>query len=295
MTYLVRWFRFVAALTLLVGNLLFCSSVVLLACPISWLPLLGESWLNKVKITMQRMHATNITAILRSVSGVTLKLCGEMDVSENGKYIVIANHQSGLDVAVLLSVFWGRLPPLMFFLKRSLAYVPIVGWFSYIMGYPFIDRVESGASLKDAKRILDAQRVRLASQCEWVFKQASALVVFVEGTRFSSTKRSSAYRYVLQPQSTGLAICLANLPDDFTSVVDVTLFYKGVQPVTLWSVLNGTCRFIEVHVQLHACEEFVRQDCVTDRSKRRPLTQWLQATWVEKDALLTSLHDESCT
>jgi 1-acyl-sn-glycerol-3-phosphate acyltransferase len=83
-------------------------------------------------------------------------------------YVVVANHQSQLDIPLL----FGGLPmPIRFLAKRSLFFIPVFGW--SLWGARFIP-VDRGSSRK-ARRSIEkaAERIR----------RGPSLVVFPEGTR----------------------------------------------------------------------------------------------------------------
>ncbi len=55
-------------------------------------------------------------------------------------YLVVANHQSWVDILVLQRVFNRRIPFLKFFLKKELIYVPILGLAWWALDFPFMRR-----------------------------------------------------------------------------------------------------------------------------------------------------------
>ena len=58
----------------------------------------------------------------------------------NGHYLVLANHQSWVDILVLQKVFNRRIPLLRFFLKRQLFWVPLLGLAWWALDFPFMGR-----------------------------------------------------------------------------------------------------------------------------------------------------------
>ena len=101
-------------------------------------------------------------------AGVKLELEGFDAVDFSQPYIVVANHQSIIDICVLFQA----LPmPLRFVLKQELARVPFVGAYARAMGMVFIER----QSARNASRNLhDAAKL---------FREGHSLCAFPEGTR----------------------------------------------------------------------------------------------------------------
>ncbi len=101
-------------------------------------------------------------------AGVKLELEGFDAIDFSQPYIVVANHQSIIDVCVL---FRAMPMPLRFVLKQELARVPFVGAYARAMGMVFIER----QSARTASRNLhDAAAI---------FRHGHSLCAFPEGTR----------------------------------------------------------------------------------------------------------------
>ena len=65
---------------------------------------------------------------------------GGADLRVDGHYLVLANHQSWVDIPVLQRVFNRRIPLLRFFLKRQLFWVPVLGLAWWALDFPFMRR-----------------------------------------------------------------------------------------------------------------------------------------------------------
>ncbi|MDD5216818.1 MAG: lysophospholipid acyltransferase family protein [Candidatus Omnitrophica bacterium] len=117
------------------------------------------------------MHAITILwakMILWSCPLWRLKVEGKRYLARGANYLVIANHQSMLDILIVLA----GLPLNFKFLAKEVLYsVPFIGWHMALAGYMKVDRSshESGR-----KAILEAPR--------WLKKGVSVLL-FPEGTR----------------------------------------------------------------------------------------------------------------
>lgn len=101
-------------------------------------------------------------------AGARLAVSGLERLEPGRAYLVVANHSSWIDIAVL----YRALPvPLHFLAKRELAAVPFLGWYIRAMGMVFVDRRDprrAHATVDHAQRLLAAGR---------------SVVSFPEGTR----------------------------------------------------------------------------------------------------------------
>ena len=101
-------------------------------------------------------------------AGVKLDLEGFEAIDFSKPYVIVANHQSIIDICVL---FRAIPVPLRFILKQELAKVPFVGAYAKAMGMVFIER----CSARNATRKLhDAAEL---------FQEGHSLCAFPEGTR----------------------------------------------------------------------------------------------------------------
>jgi 1-acyl-sn-glycerol-3-phosphate acyltransferase len=103
-------------------------------------------------------------------AGVRLTIEGlDVIAGEGGPYFFVGNHQSALDIPVLMVALRGDV---RFMAKKSLFYVPIFGWALWRHGYVPIDRAHVRASMQALERMLERLK-----------RRAISFVVFPEGTR----------------------------------------------------------------------------------------------------------------
>jgi 1-acyl-sn-glycerol-3-phosphate acyltransferase len=106
--------------------------------------------------------------MLLGAAGAKLDLEGADRIDWSRPQVLVANHESMIDVPVLVRA----VPvPLRFMLKRELATMPFIGWYARLMGMVFIDR----GNARDAKRKLDDAVGKL--------REGATLIAFPEGTR----------------------------------------------------------------------------------------------------------------
>ena len=55
-------------------------------------------------------------------------------------YLVMANHQTWVDIFALQKVFHNRIPFLKYFLKKELIWIPVLGLAWWALDYPFMKR-----------------------------------------------------------------------------------------------------------------------------------------------------------
>ncbi|EPR44330.1 1-acyl-sn-glycerol-3-phosphate acyltransferase [Desulfovibrio sp. X2] len=98
------------------------------------------------------------------------RVSAELDALEPGKtYVFMANHQSQLDILLLLAVLHAH--SVRFVAKQELFSIPVLGWAMSRVGHVAIDR---GNSLK-AMKSLD----RAAAKA----REGISIIIFPEGTR----------------------------------------------------------------------------------------------------------------
>ena len=101
-------------------------------------------------------------------AGARLEVHGLDQVDWSRPHVVVANHQSMIDVCALFRA----LPvPVRFVLKQELAKVPFVGWYARAMGMVFIERASARSS---------ARRLHAAVG---IVRGGASVCAFPEGTR----------------------------------------------------------------------------------------------------------------
>jgi 1-acyl-sn-glycerol-3-phosphate acyltransferase len=224
-----------------------------------------------------------------SINGWTLGLTNPVRWDVQGvegfspaeSYLVIANHQSTVDILVLQKVFDRRIPFLKFFLKKELFRVPVLGLAWWSLDYAFLER--SGSPRKDREAILRA--------CERFKGTPVSIVNFVEGTRFTvekKRKQSSPYTRLLKPKAGGLTFALDAMGEQIQTILDVTIAYPHGPP-GLWAFLRGDVPEIRVRVKEVPVDEELRGDFAADKQFRRRFVTWLTGLWAEKDEGLSEL------
>ncbi|KAI0639245.1 acyltransferase-domain-containing protein [Trametes polyzona] len=156
------------------------------------------------------------------------------------KAVLIANHQVYLDwlYAWALTYYMGTHKDVFIVLKKSLKWVPIVGW--GMQFYNFIFLARSWA----------ADRLNLTKSLSWLARRAEkedsplTFILYPEGTLVSPDTRPISKKYAdklgipdmthtLLPRSTGLHYSLRSLAPRIPSLqlLDITMAYPGIPPL----------------------------------------------------------------
>ena len=250
-----------------------------------WLTGLAESWIGVNNWIWDRFTDTR------------LQLRGDAGLQPTGHYLVLANHQSWVDILVLQKVFNRRIPLLRFFLKRQLFWVPMLGLAWWALDFPFMGRYSKKQIARDpalARRDIDATR----RACEKFRAIPVSIMNFVEGTRFTPAKhdvQGSPYRRLLKPKSGGVAFVLDAMGEGLHSIIDVTIAYPAGTPSLLDLLAD---RVPEVRVQLRQRDipaDILRGDYQNDRAFRVQFQQWMSGLWQDKDTEIARMLEQGDT
>ncbi|MBS3759618.1 MAG: 1-acyl-sn-glycerol-3-phosphate acyltransferase, partial [Desulfobacterales bacterium] len=148
---------------------------------------------------------------------------GLTDIKLNRWCLLLSNHQTWVDILVLIRAFYGKVPPYKFFIKKALLWVPLMGVAFWAMDYPIMRRyskayIEKNPHLKGQ----DLEATRRA--CEKFKSQPVTVMTFPEGTRFRRDKhkaQQSPYKHLLKPRAGGTALVLYAMGEVLDQIVDV--------------------------------------------------------------------------
>ncbi len=205
-------------------------------------------------------------------------------------YLVLANHQSWVDILVLQRIFNRKIPFLKFFIKKELFWLPVLGQAWWAMDFPFVKRyTKSDLQKKPHLKGKDIEIMRKA--CKKFKKMPVSIMNFVEGTRFTNEKhrrQQSPYSHLLKPKAGGIAFVLGSLGGQIHRVLDVTIVYPdGV--TNFWALLCGKIRKIKVRVRSLPVSPELLGDYANDRRFRARLQHWLNNIWAEKNQYIEEM------
>ncbi|WP_149193061.1 acyltransferase [Luteimonas suaedae] len=240
---------------------------------------LAESWIGVNSWMLDRFLRTRV------------HVQEDVALQKDGHYLVLANHQSWVDIVVLQKVFNRRIPLLRFFLKRQLFWVPLLGLAWWALDFPFMGRhTPKQIARRPELAGRDVEATRRA--CEKFREIPVAIMNFVEGTRFTSAKHARQgvpYRHLLKPKSGGVAFVLDAMGTGLHAILDVTIAYPDGRP-SLVDLLADRVPAIHVHVRQRPLPaELLHGDYQNDRAFRVRFQRWMNALWQEKDADIARL------
>lgn len=220
-----------------------------------------------------------------------LNVHGLEQFNKKGWYLVVANHQSWLDIVILHRVFNRKLPVLKFFVKDQLKWVPLLGFCWWAMGCPFMKRYSKEYLKKKPHR--KGKDLQATYKAIKVFQRTPASVMsFVEGTRFSPSKKeaqNSPYQHLLKPKSGGISFVISSMGEQISSLLDVSIVYSNKKH-SLWDFLCNRVRSAQVLIrQIPIPTQFMSPQLVEDSKVQDEFKQWLNQQWAEKDQLIASL------
>ncbi|MBB1311357.1 acyltransferase [Pseudoalteromonas sp. SR41-8] len=248
------------------------------------------SWTAKqcasIWVTFNTLNQKLLTPTKLSVTGLEeLKL--------KDWYLVIANHQSWVDILVLQRVFNRKIPFLNFFLKKELIYVPVLGLCWWALDFPFMTRTSKSQLKKNPKlRGKDLETTRKA--CEKFKEMPVSVVNFVEGTRFTAQKHSrqnSPFPHLLKPKAGGVAFVMQAMGEQISKVVNVTIQYPEGIP-TFMDFASGRVKQINIHVKVMPVSQELIGDYTGDSEFRVRFQSELNRLWQEKEQQLSEFEQK---
>lgn len=292
--------RIVEILRLLLAGLLLTLNVTVHALPLltlavlklipisalrvqvsAWLVAMGENWIAGNDLLLTHLTRTR----------VEVEYAGQ-PLEKRGWYLVVANHQSWVDIPILQKVLLQRIPFLKFFLKQQLIWVPLLGLVWWALDFPFMRRYSRAEITRRPElkgRDLEATR----KACERFRQIPVSVMNFVEGTRYTIAKHAAggiALKHLLPPRAGGVAYVMQAMGDAIDTLVDVTIDYPAGIP-TMFDLLAGRVR--EVRVRVHAAPipmDLRSGDYDNDPEYRARFQHWVNELWMAKDAELDAMR-----
>ncbi len=244
-----------------------------------WLVAIAESWI-----------AVN-SVLVRHLGGTSIHVDELPGLRHDGKYLVLANHQSWVDIPVLQSVFNRRIPFLRFFLKQELIWVPVMGLAWWALDFPFMKRYsKEQLARRPDLRGKDVEATRRA--CEKFRDIPVSVMNFAEGTRFTPQKHERQklpLPHLLKPRAGGIALVMESMGSILDAVVDVSIFYPQGRP-TMADLMLGRVRSVRVTVRtLPIPTNLIGGDYENDLAFRERVQEWINGIWTEKNASIEAM------
>ncbi len=201
--------------------------------------------------------------------------------------IILSNHQTWVDILVLIKVFYKKIPPYKFFIKKQLLWLPLMGPCLWALDYPIMKRYSKEFLAKNPHlKGKDMETTRAA--CEKYRYLPVTTVNFPEGTRFTPEKhrkQKSPYRHLLTPKAGGTSVVFYAMGDLLENILDVTIIYPKGAP-GLWAFFCGRCRKIMVDIRAMKMLPRLSGNYSTNPAYREEFQEWLNTLWAQKDRLI---------
>ncbi|MEP1742236.1 MAG: acyltransferase [Kangiellaceae bacterium] len=214
------------------------------------------------------------------------------NLSTKDWYLVMANHQSWVDILVLQKVLNGQVPFLKFFLKQQLIWVPVLGLAWWALDFPFMRRYSKSYIKKNPhKKGKDFETTKKA--CEKFKTIPISIMNFSEGTRFTEDKhkrQNSPFQHLLKPKAGGIGYVLTLMGDEITKILDVTIDYPNHHSPSFWDLMTGRLDKVVVHAELLDIPQEVQGSYIESPEQRRKVQKWVNELWLQKDQKLTQIR-----
>lgn len=250
MTYLISYLKSNLLVHLALGYVFVTSGLIvnfLMLCSCVVWPFSRHLY-RKINVYLAYSHWSQVTFLAQWWSGSDFVLyINPEDLKYLGREHALAllNHKYDIDWVItwLMSERFACLGSTKVFSKRSLQFVPLIGWAWYFTETIFLKR----------KWEHDKESIRrdLQRSCDFPKGYYVTLLLFPEGTRFTEKKQQASLevcrargypelRHVLLPRPKGFALTVHGLKGHFQSIFNCTVGFdtKGLAP-TLMNILNG--------------------------------------------------------
>jgi len=264
-----------------------CLGVIKLILPIAPLTDTFNHCLNRM------LSAFGIISVWLITLSNKVELDYQIDgqLSKHNWYLMIPNHLSWLDIAILTDFAAGRIPAPKFFLKRELIWVPFIGLGAWALDMPFMQR-HSRELVQRHPHLQDQDINTTRKFCEKFRQQPTTVINFVEGSRFTTEKhrhKNSPFRHLLPPKAGGIAFTLAAMGELFTNVLDVTIVYPDNSHWPMLDMLCGRLNRVVIRVKVLPVDEQIIGDYFNDEAFKHRFQAWLNMLWQDKDELIAKV------
>jgi 1-acyl-sn-glycerol-3-phosphate acyltransferase len=221
------------------------------------------------------------------------RLVLEVDAAlrHDGHYLVIANHQSWVDIPMLQAALNRKIPLLRFFLKSQLFWVPLLGLAWWALDFPFMRR-HSREQLARNPQLAGRDIAATRRACLKFANVPVAVMSFAEGTRFTTGKhslQSSPFTHLLKPRAGGVGIVLDAMGGTLHSLLDITLVYPHGRP-TFADLFNDRIPLVRIRIRERPIPaQLVGSDYQNDPEARARVQDWVNDIWREKDAAIRQI------
>ena len=238
-----------------------------------WMDAIIDYWVSSNRLLMR------ILGLCR----VALDLPTNAQLSRDQWYMVVSNHQTWTDILLLQTSLRPHLPPIKFFTKQQLIWLPFLGLAMWLLGFPYVRRA-SAEQVQRQPELKDRDQKATLAACADFKRHPTAVLNFLEGTRFTKAKQAlqpARFKHLLNPKIGGLAYVLQGMGPTLAGVLDVTIQYPHHRPPSFWDFLCGRCPSASLNTELHSIPEHVSNGL--NANNKQPLADWIDDLWQTKD------------
>lgn len=288
MKSLMGYCRGVISVIAYLANIIFwCTPVIVLAL-LKLIPIrFYLRWVNAaIQFCANSWVATNsiIQSLLHPITVSTNQL---PELSPEESYLLVCNHQSGIDILLLQALFHKKIPLLRFFLKQQLIWVPLLGVAWWALDFPFMQRYSRSFLAKHPHlKGKDLESTKRA--CDKFNNIPVTIVNFVEGTRYTKAKyakQQPPFQHLLKPKAGGIAFTLSAMEHRLAKLIDVSIHYNINEP-NLWQYFCGRIEEVRINVKTVAVSHLNGKDYFNNDQDRQSFQVWLNECWQQKDQWL---------
>lgn len=232
-----------------------------------------------------RTWALNNFLIISLFNKVEWKIKGQEGLNKKSWYLLIANHQSWLDIFVLSYFARQNIPSPKYFLKDSLKKVPFVGMACWALDMPFMRRY-SRSYLKKKPHMKGKDIETTKKACEKFKNMPTTIINFVEGTRYTKEKhkrQNNNFLNLLTPKASGIAFALQTMGEQFDKILNVTVIYPNTSIAIMSDALKGRLTEIIIDVEQIPNGELLQGNYSEDKEYKRDFHRWLTQLWHRND------------
>ena len=206
-----------------------------------------------------------------------------------GTYLILANHQSWIDIMMVMVVLGKGTTLPRFFIKWELVYMPVINICAWVLDFPIMRRytqedIKDRPELKN--RDFDYAHEVLSRNPE----RQCVVVNYAEGTRFTPEKHRknrSPYKHLLKPKVGGPQLALDCLRGRLDGIIDITLAYPGAK-VSVWRLMAGRVPKVMIHVERIELPDGLEKPPET-LAELKAFRGWMNSIWAKKDARIDQM------
>ena len=285
------------ALLLYAMNCIIVGAYIILLAPLKYISPL-KKWRDGVH-RLLHLSSRLWTWFSNSIIWLTTRTHFDIDIkgkiSKASSYILISNHLSWVDIIALQKALGRVAPPSVYFMKRELLWLPLVGICCWLIDFPFVRRY-SKAYLERHPKQKGKDIATTRKACQRYGKFPVTLVNYVEGTRYTLQKwrqQHSPYQHLLKPRSGGIAFALNAMRDQVQQVLDTTIIYPKNANYSFWDFLCGKVQRIHVNINAIPVTDDLIGDYHDNQRFRSHFQAWINRLWQKKDELIERYYHKS--